>query len=86
MIVFMPLLIANAILLEAGLSFLGAGVHAPSSSWGTMIAAGVQVLISSPGQLLAPTMMLVLTTVSMNFIGEGVRTGASRTAGLGLGA
>ena len=84
MIVFMPLLIANAILLEAGLSFLGAGVHAPNSSWGTMIASGVQVLISSPGQLIAPTVMLVLTTVSMNFIGEGVRQSTGRTSGLGM--
>lgn len=74
MVVFMPLLIANAILLEAGLSYLGAGVHPPSSSWGTMIASGVQVLITSPGQLFAPTVMLVLTTVSLNFLGEGMRS------------
>ncbi|MGI8414891.1 MAG: ABC transporter permease [Nakamurella sp.] len=73
MIVFVPLLIANAILLEAGLSYLGAGVQAPNSSWGTMIASGVQVLISSPGQLFAPTVMLVATTVSLNFVGEGIR-------------
>lgn len=75
-VVFMPLLVANAILLEAGLSYLGAGVRPPSSSWGTMIGAGVPVLISSPGQLFAPVVMLVLTTVSLNFLGEGVR-GAS---------
>lgn len=77
-VVFMPLLIANAILLEAGLSFLGAGVQPPSSSWGTLIGAGVPVLITSPGQLFVPTIMLVLTTVSLNFIGEGMR-GASGT-------
>lgn len=75
-VVFMPLLIANAILLEAGLSYLGAGVRPPSSSWGTLIGAGVPVLITSPGQLFAPVILLVLTTVSLNFIGEGLR-GAS---------
>lgn len=81
-IVFMPLLIANAILLEAGLSYLGAGVRPPSSSWGTMIGAGVPVLISSPGQLFAPVVMLVLTTVSLNLLGEGVR-GASGSLATG---
>ena len=75
-IVFVPLLIANAILLEAGLSYLGAGVRPPSSSWGTLIGAGVPVLITSPGQLFAPVVLLVLTTVSLNFVGEGLR-GAS---------
>ncbi len=76
-VVFMPLLVANAILLEAGLSFLGAGVRPPSSSWGTMIGAGVPVLISSPGQLFAPVIMLVLTTVSLNFVGEGLQGSSS---------
>lgn len=81
-VVFMPLLIANAILLEAGLSYLGAGVRPPSSSWGTMIGAGVPVLISSPNQLFAPVVVLVLTTVSLNFVGEGMR---GATAGLASG-
>lgn len=81
-VVFMPLLIANAILLEAGLSYLGAGVRPPSSSWGTMIGAGVPVLITSPGQLFAPVILLVLTTVSLNFIGEGMR-GASGSLSAG---
>ena len=39
-VVFVPLIIANAILLEAGLSYLGAGVQAPNPSWGTMLADG----------------------------------------------
>jgi len=41
-IVFIPLMIANAILLEAALSFLGAGVQAPNPSWGTMIGDGIR--------------------------------------------
>ena len=39
-IVFVPLMLANAILLEAGLSYLGAGVQPPNPSWGTMIDDG----------------------------------------------
>ena len=41
-LVFFPLLVANAILLEAALSFLGAGVQPPDPSWGTMISEGVE--------------------------------------------
>ena len=41
-IVFLPLVVANAILLEAALSFVGAGVRPPETSWGTMIAEGVE--------------------------------------------
>ena len=47
-IVFIPLILANAILLEAALSYLGAGVQPPNSSWGTMIAGGPRLF---PGRL-----------------------------------
>ena len=40
-VVFIPLILANAILLEAGLTFLGAGVQPPNASWGTMISDGI---------------------------------------------
>ena len=48
LIVFFPLLIANAILLEAALSFLGAGVRPPEPSWGTMIQDGVDRIVTAP--------------------------------------
>ena len=47
-VVFFPLMVANAILLEAALSFLGAGVRPPEPSWGTMIGDGRRAR-SSPG-------------------------------------
>jgi peptide/nickel transport system permease protein len=72
-LVFFPLIVANAILLEAALSFLGAGVRPPSPSWGTMISDGLDTLISAPHQTLAPGIMLVLTVLSLNIFGEGVR-------------
>ena len=40
-IVFIPLILANAILLEAALTYLGAGVQPPNPSWGTMISDGI---------------------------------------------
>ena len=40
-VVFVPLMVANAILLEAALSFVGAGVRPPEPTWGTMISEGV---------------------------------------------
>jgi peptide/nickel transport system permease protein len=72
-VVFVPLLIANAILLEAALSFLGAGVQEPEPSWGTMIAEGVDLLISAEHLAIVPGLMLVLTVLSLNIFGEGVR-------------
>jgi peptide/nickel transport system permease protein len=73
LLVFFPLIVANAILLEAALSFLGAGVQPPSPSWGTMIAGGLNLIIGAPHLTLAPGVMLVLTVLSLNIFGEGVR-------------
>jgi peptide/nickel transport system permease protein len=73
LLVFFPLIVANAILLEAALSYLGAGVQPPSPSWGTMIAGGLRLIIGAPHLALAPGLMLVLTVLSLNIFGEGVR-------------
>ena len=72
-IVFFPLMVANAILLEAALSFLGAGVRPPEPSWGTMIAEGVDRIITAPHLTIAPGIMLVLTVLALNVFGDGVR-------------
>jgi peptide/nickel transport system permease protein len=72
-IVFVPLMIANAILLEAGLSYLGAGVQPPSPSWGTMISDGIQLLPSAIHLTLVPGAMLVLAVLGVNVFGDGVR-------------
>ncbi len=72
-LVFFPVLVANAILLEAALSFLGAGVQAPKPSWGTMLSDGIKLLITSPHLTIAPGVMLVLTVLSLNVFGDGVR-------------
>lgn len=72
-LVFFTLLIANAVLLEAALSFLGAGVRPPEPSWGTLIDQGVQLIVSAPHLTLVPGLMLVLTVLSLNVFGDGVR-------------
>ena len=72
-VVFFTLLIANAILLEAALSFLGAGVQPPNPSWGTMIDEGVDRIATAPHLAIVPGLMLVLTVLSLNVFGDGVR-------------
>jgi peptide/nickel transport system permease protein len=73
LIVFFPLLVANAILLESALSFLGAGVQAPDPSWGTMIDEGVQRIVTAPYLAIVPGAMLVLTVMALNVFGDAVR-------------
>jgi peptide/nickel transport system permease protein len=72
-VVFFPLAIANAILLEAYLSFLGAGVQPPTPSWGEMISEGINRITTAPHLTIVPGLMLVLTVLSLNIFGEGVR-------------
>ncbi len=72
-LVFFTLLIANAILLEAALSFLGAGVQPPEPSWGTMIDEGVDRIATAPHLAIVPGLMVVLTVLSLNVFGDGVR-------------
>jgi peptide/nickel transport system permease protein len=72
-IVFFPLLIANAILLESALSFLGAGVRPPEPSWGSMIGDGVEKIISGPHLAIVPGVMLVAAVLALNIFGDGVR-------------
>jgi peptide/nickel transport system permease protein len=72
-VVFIPLIMANAILLEAGLSYLGAGVQPPNPSWGTMISEGISTIPVGFANVLVPGIMLVLTVMSINIFGDGVR-------------
>jgi peptide/nickel transport system permease protein len=72
-IVFFPLMVANVILLEAALGFLGVGVQPPEPSWGTMIGDGVEHILSGPHLAIVPGVMLVLTVLALNVFGDGVR-------------
>lgn len=74
-IVYATLGIANGILLEAGLSFLGLGVKQPQPSWGNMLSAAqnMRVLQSEWWLWLPPGLMVFLTVLSINFLGDGLR-------------
>jgi peptide/nickel transport system permease protein len=72
-IVFFTLNIANNMLLEASLSFVGAGVRPPSSSWGSMISSGFGLLYSAPLLTIIPGAMILLTVLSLNVFGDGLR-------------
>jgi peptide/nickel transport system permease protein len=72
-IVFFTLNIANNMLLEAGLSFLGVGVQPPDASWGAMVGSGVQLITSAPLLTIVPGTMIFLTVLSINVFGDGLR-------------
>ncbi len=63
----------NAIMLEAGLSFLGVGVQPPASSWGTMIASGRDTLVNAPWVALAPGVALVLVVLASTLLGDALQ-------------
>lgn len=71
--VFVPLVFANAVLLEAGLSYLGAGVQDPNPSWGTMISDGVRLIPGAIHLVLVPGVALVLAVMSVNVLADRVR-------------
>jgi len=72
-LVFFALIIANNILTEAGLSFLGAGVQPPSPSWGTLIADGQDRIQTAPWLAIIPGIAIVLTVLALNIFGDGLR-------------
>lgn len=73
LIVTATLLVPVAIILEAGVSFLGLGVQPPLPSWGLMLANGVDVIRSFPFVMISPAVAVVLTTLAFNFLGDGLR-------------
>jgi peptide/nickel transport system permease protein len=72
-IVLLPLMIATTILTESALSFLGIGVQPPGVSWGTLIQDGTDLVYTRPWVTIAPGLMILLTVLSLNVLGDGVR-------------
>jgi peptide/nickel transport system permease protein len=68
-----PVVVANSLLLEAALSFLGVGVQAPDPSWGTLIADGVERITTAPQLALAPGILLTLTILGVNLLAVAAR-------------
>ena len=67
--------VANAMLSEAALSFLGLGIQPPTPSWGNMLneAQSLQVLVNEPWVWIGPGAAIALTVLSINFLGDGLR-------------
>jgi oligopeptide transport system permease protein len=65
--------VPTAIMLEAGLSFIGLGISPPMPSWGTMVADGVEALRAYPYAVIAPCAAISLTLLAFNFLGDGLR-------------
>lgn len=64
--------VGNAIMLEAGLSFLGLGVQPPTASWGNLIAAGRDALVVAPWVALAPAVLVALVVLGCSLIADAL--------------
>jgi oligopeptide transport system permease protein len=73
LVVAETLQIPGYIFTEAFLSFIGLGVEPPTPSWGSLISTGRSSMITLPGLVLVPGIALALTTLSFNFLGDGLR-------------
>jgi oligopeptide transport system permease protein len=74
-LVYLGLILPQAILVESFLGFLGLSVDEPSASWGTLLYEGVQELDSAPWTLLFPALFLVTTLAAFQFLGDSLRDG-----------
>jgi peptide/nickel transport system permease protein len=72
-IVFASLYMANAILLEAALSFLGLGVQPPQPSWGLMVSSGRDFLRIAPHIATIPGLAIMVAVLGFNLLGDGLR-------------
>jgi len=73
LIVYGTLFMANAILLEAALSFLGLGVQPPTASWGLMVSTGRDVLLVAPHVATVPGVAIMAAVLAFNLVGDGLR-------------
>ena len=72
-IVSATLSVANAIISEAYVSFLGVGVMPPTATWGNMLNGAYNYIETAPWLWIFPGSLIVLTVLSINFIGDGLR-------------
>lgn len=73
LIVYSTLYMANAILVEAALSFLGLGVQPPTASWGLMVATGRDFLLLAPHITTIPGLAIMTAVLGFNLLGDGLR-------------
>jgi peptide/nickel transport system permease protein len=72
-IVYSTLIVAQNVLLEAGLSFLGIGIPLEVPSWGNLLSTAPDYYLAQPWLMIWPGLALLLTTLSFNLLGDGLR-------------
>mgnify|MGYP001427408700 CR=1 FL=1 len=72
-LVILTLNVAGAILTEASLGYLGLGVSAPTATWGSMLVQGQKLIRVAPHVAIFPGLAILLTALSFNLLGEGLR-------------
>ncbi|MCX6482637.1 MAG: ABC transporter permease [Mycobacterium sp.] len=72
-IVIFPLMVATCILTESALSFLSIGVQPPQASWGSLINDGQAQLYTRPWVSIAPGILITITILALNVLGDGIR-------------
>ncbi|MCB1236445.1 MAG: ABC transporter permease, partial [Verrucomicrobiae bacterium] len=70
-IVYTTLTMPSFIMFEATLSYLGLGIEAPNSSWGTLIKEGANYMETEPPLLVIPSLFFSATLFALNFLGDG---------------
>ncbi|MGD8493579.1 MAG: ABC transporter permease, partial [Desulfobacterales bacterium] len=65
--------VPTAIFTEAFLSFIGMGVAPPTPSWGSMCNEGIKTMLSHPHELIFPALMISITVLAFNLLGDGLR-------------
>jgi len=73
LIVYSTLIVAQNIIAEAGLSFLGLGIEQPTASWGNLLAAAPEFYTTQPWLMVWPGLAILLTTLAFNLLGDGLR-------------
>jgi peptide/nickel transport system permease protein len=73
LLILMAMDIPSAIVIEAGLSFLGLGVQPPTPSWGAILADGFQNIMQSPWGVVFASIILMITTLGFTMLGETLR-------------
>ena len=72
-IVATTLAAGNVILLESVLSFLGLGIQPPTPSWGNQLTNAQELIWSAPGLAIYPGLLIFITVITLNFLGDGLR-------------
>ena len=85
LIVFVPIMMALNMLTESALSFLSIGVQPPDASWGTIIQDGQGLLYSRPVVALAPGIAIVISVLTLNIFGDGLRDALDPRSKIRLG-